>query len=145
MRGFLALAVPEHYGDPRAILALGEEALTAFIADKSNGNQGAERTRAWLTVAEEAVALYGDDPAVAYDDVAAELASEARLLHLLEAERKAHAAARETAYQKADPAGLARSLPGVATVGGPVLVAAMGRPGRFLTGSPSSPSAASPP
>ena len=29
--------------------------------------------------------------------------------------------------------GLARSLPGVATVGGPALVAAMGRPGRFPT------------
>jgi transposase len=128
------LAVLEHYGDPRAILALGEEALTRFIVDKSNGNHGAERARAWITVAEEAVAVYGDDPAVPYTHVAAELASEACLLHLLEAERKAHAAARETAYQKADPAGLARSLPGVATVGGPVLVAAMGRPGRFPDG-----------
>lgn len=33
-----------------------------------------------------------------------------------------------------DPAGLARSLPGLATVGGPALVAAMGEPARFARG-----------
>ncbi|HEY5113929.1 MAG TPA: transposase [Nakamurella sp.] len=31
--------------------------------------------------------------------------------------------------------GLARTLPGVAEVSGPVLVAGMGRPGRFPTGA----------
>jgi len=46
-----------------------------------------------------------------------------------------HAAERENAYRFTDPGGLARSLPGVAAVGGPALVASMGRPGRFPTGS----------
>jgi len=77
------------------------------------------------------VELYGDDPAVAFEDLAAELASEARLWRASEAEHHAHAEARETAYQHVDPEGLARSLPGVATTGGPVIVAVMGRPGRF--------------
>jgi transposase len=129
------LAVLEHYGDPRAIVALGEEALATFIAARSHGNHGTDRAKAWMAAAAEAVALYGDDPAVAYADVAAELATEARILALLEAERAAHSKAREAAYAKVDPTGLARSLPGIAAVGGPVLVASMGRPGRFANGS----------
>lgn len=129
------LAVLEHYGDPRALLALGEEKLTAFVRDQSNGLHGATRAKLWLAAATEAIELYGDDPAVPYDDVAAELASEVRLLRLLKAELKAHGDAREEAYAKVDPTGLARSLPGIAAVGGPVLLAAMGRPGRFSDGA----------
>ncbi len=129
------LAVLGHYGDPRALLALGEEALTAFIKAQSNGYHGERKAKAWLDSAREAVELYGDDPAVAYQDVAAELATEARVLALFESELAAHAKAREAAYQKVDPAGLARSLPGIAWVGGPVLVSAMARPGRFSSGA----------
>lgn len=129
------LAVLEHFGDPRKLLALGEEALTAFIAKESNGLHGGTRAKAWLLAASEALELYGDDPAVPYDDVAAEMATEARLLRLLKAELKEHGLAREAAYQKVDPAGLARTLPGVAAVGGPMLVSAMGRPGRFPDGA----------
>jgi hypothetical protein len=33
------------------------------------------RARAWLGVAQAAVALYGDDPAMPYQDLAAELAT----------------------------------------------------------------------
>ena len=44
---------------------------------------------------------------------------------------KLHARALEVAYRAIDPDGLARSLPGVADIGGPVLVACMGNPDRF--------------
>jgi transposase len=86
-------------------------------------------------VARSALDLYGEDPAVAFEDLAAEMASEARLLRAVLEEQRTHAKAREDAYAKVDPAGLARSLPGVAEIGGPVLVAAMGRPGRFRNGA----------
>ena len=39
------LAVLEHFGDPRKLLALGQEALTAFIANESNGLHGASGPR----------------------------------------------------------------------------------------------------
>jgi transposase len=133
--GVADLAVLERYGDPRRLLALGEARLTRFITKCSNGQHGAERARAWRRAAGEALALYGEDPAVAYAEVAAELASEARLLRLLMAERDGHARAREEQYRKVDPSGLARSLPGVAVVGGPVVVASMGRPARFGNGA----------
>jgi hypothetical protein len=53
----------------------------------------------------------------------------------LVAERDTHVAAREQAYLKADPTELARSLPGVAISGGPMLVATMGNPARFANGA----------
>src|SRR5690606_40132818 len=40
-----------------------------------------------------------------------------------------------TCYRWVDPTALARSLPGVADVGGPALVAAMGDPARFRRGN----------
>ena len=46
----------------------------------------------------------------------------------------AHAAERESCYRWVDPSALARSLPGLAEVGGPALVACMGEPARFRRG-----------
>ena len=70
------------------------------------------------------VELYGDHPAVAFVDLAAEVATDVRLIRALEAELAIHAAERETAYRSADPGQLARTLPGLGQVGGPALAAA---------------------
>jgi transposase len=127
------LAVLERYGDPRAMLAAGHAQLTELLAAASRRRMGADHAAAWLRVAKAAVALFDDDPAMPFADLAAELASEVRLLRAVLAERRAHAKAREAAYRRVDPDGLARTLPGVATIGGPVLVAGMGRPQRFAS------------
>ena len=58
-----------------------------------------------------------------------------RLLRAIQAELAAHAAAREQHYRQVDPGQLARSLPGFAEISAPVLVAIMGRPGRFRDGT----------
>jgi transposase len=60
--------------------------------------------------------------------------TEVRLLRAVQAELAAHAAERERCYRWVDPCQLARSLPGVADIGGPALVAAIGDPARFPTG-----------
>ena len=129
------VAVLERYGDPRAMLRAGRARLTTLIRRTSRGHLGDERAAAWLGVARDAVDLYGDDPTVAFEDLAAEMATEARLFHAVLDERDRHARARETAYRQVDPDGLARTLPGVAEIGGPVLVAAMGDPARFSDGA----------
>ena len=87
----------------------------------------------WLAAAHAALELYGDHPAIAWQDLAAEVATEVRLLRATQAELAAHASQREACYQRVDPAALARSLPGLATVGGPALVATMGTASRFAT------------
>lgn len=132
--GAADLAVLERYADPNQLLTAGLKRVTAVIAKASHNHQGHDRALEWITAAQAAVELYGGHPAVAFTDLAAEVATEVRLLRTVQAELAAHAAEREKAYRWADPAGLARSLPGVAEIGGPALVAAIGDPARFPTG-----------
>jgi transposase len=133
--GVADLAVLERWADPRALLAAGPARLTALIVKASNGHLGADRAQQWRAAAAAAVELYADHPAIAWTDLAAEVGTEVRLLRATLGELAAHARERETAYRYADLGGLARSLPGVGDVGGPVLVAGMGRPGRFPNGA----------
>jgi transposase len=125
------LAVLERYADPRALLKAGRARLGALIAKVSNNHQGRARTEQWLTAAQASVDLYDDHPAVAFTDIAAEIATEVRLLRAIEVELAAHAAEREICYRWSDPAQLARSLPGLALVGGPALTVTIGRAQRF--------------
>jgi transposase len=109
--GAADLAVLERYADPNALIRLGMTRLTALIIKASHHHQGAERASQWL-----------------------QAATEVRLLRATQAELAAHAAEREARYQAVDPAGLARSLPGLADIGGPALAACMGDPARFRHG-----------
>ena len=133
--GKAGLAVPESYADPRTLLAAGEAGLTRLITTASSRQQGQERAGQWLAAAAAAIELYADHPAVPLEELAAEVATEIRLLRAIQAELAVHAAAREQHYLQVDPAQLARSLPGFAEISAPILVAAMGRPGRFRDGT----------
>jgi transposase len=126
------LAVLERYGDPRRLATVRRERLIALIGKVSN-NHGdpTAKADALRTAAREAVALYGADPAICFDSLADEIATEVRLIRTLEAERDRHAEMRENAYRQVDPDQLARTLPGIGEIGGPMLVAVMGDPHRF--------------
>jgi transposase len=128
------LAVLERFADPRALLAAGPTRLTKVIVKASHGHQGTERTAAWRAAASAAVELYATYPGMPFSDLAEEIVSEVRLLRAAQVELARHGAHREDAYRWTDPGQLARSLPGLGEVGGPVLVAVMGRPDRFPTG-----------
>ena len=132
--GVADLAVLERYADPNALVRAGEKRLTTLIAKASNGQQGIDRARQWIDAAGASIELYAGHPAVAFADLAAEIATEVRLLRAVQTELTAHAAERESCYRWVDPTQLARSLPGVADVSGPALVAAMGDPARFTRG-----------
>jgi transposase len=129
------LAVLEHYGDPRALRAAGLAELTQLITAVSHHQQGHDRARQWRDAAAAAAELYDGHPAVPFTELAAEVATEIRLLRAIQAELAAHATAREQHYVQADPDQLARSLPGFAEISAPVLIAAIGRPGRFRDGT----------
>jgi transposase len=115
-------------GHPGRLVEMGWGALSELVREASMGHLGAERAQQWLDAARGALALYSDHPAFAADALAEEVQTEIRLLAAIEKELSVHATAREAAYQEVDPGALARSLPGVAEVGGPALVALMGRP-----------------
>jgi transposase len=131
--GAADLAVLQRYADPNALVRLGKSRLGRLIAKASHGRLGAERAEQWLRAAQASIDLYGGHPAVSFTDLAAEVATEVRLLNATEQELAVHAAERERCYRWVDPLALARSLPGLAEVGGPALVACMGNPARFRT------------
>jgi transposase len=125
------LAVLERWADPNALLKAGKARLTGVIVKASNNHLGADRAGEWIAAARSSVELYGCDSAVPFSDLAAEVATEVRLLRAIQAELDDHAEVREAAYLAVDTWELARSLPGLAEIGAPVLVAVMGRPQRF--------------
>jgi transposase len=127
------LAVLERYADPRVLLRLGRARLTALIVKASHNHQGAARAQQWLAAARAAVELYGEHPAVAFTDLAAEIATEVRLLRAITAELATHETERESCYRWVDPAQLARTLPGLATVGGPAMTVVIADPARFAS------------
>ena len=93
------LAVLERYGDPRRLANVSRERLIALIY-KAGPNHGdpAAKAQALRTVAREALDVYGDDPAICFESLAAEMATAIRLIHSLENERDGHALTREDAY-----------------------------------------------
>lgn len=132
--GAADLTVLERFADPNTLVTAGVKRLTAIIAKASNNHQGAARAAEWVAAAEASIELYASHPAIAFADLAAEVATEVRLLRAVQAELAGHATERESCYRWVDPTAVARSLPGLADVGGPALVAAMGDPARFARG-----------
>jgi hypothetical protein len=82
--GKAGLAVLEHHAGPRALLAAGTAELTRLITTASGGQQDQERAGQWRAAAAAATELYGDHPAVPYDELAAEVVTEVRLLQAAE-------------------------------------------------------------
>ncbi len=128
------LAVLERWADPNILVRAGRRRVAAVIANTSNNHSGIERAEVWLSAAHAAIELYAGHPAVAFTALAAEIATEVRLVLVFEHELVEHASERERAYANVDPAGLARSLPGISDVGGPALVAKLGDAARFRRG-----------
>jgi transposase len=125
------LAVLERWADPNLLVSAGRKRIAAVIGKASNNHNGLDRADEWLAAAQAAIELYAGHPAVAFADLAAEIATEVRVLRVIEDELHAHASARENAYTKVDSSELARSLPGISEVGGPILVAKLGDVARF--------------
>jgi len=125
------LEVLRAFGNPKALVAEGVDAIEALIVEVSRGVHGREKAEAFVAAATEALELYGDTDAVAFEALAADLATEIALLEAIEAARAPHERRREELYVKVDPEGLARSVPGIGEKGAPVAVAVVGRAGRF--------------
>jgi transposase len=129
------LQILAHTGaDPRVLLAMGPGRLSRLVAKASRHQLGRPRAEEWLEAARLSVELYDEHPAAAFEETAEEIKIEVRMLQAAEAELKEQEVRRERAYRQVDPEQLARTLPGMGDVGGPVLVAFMGRPQRFPGG-----------
>ena len=67
------LAVLERWADPKALVAVGRTRLQRVLASASAGQQGTQRAEQWLAAAHAALELYGDHPAIAFQELAAEV------------------------------------------------------------------------
>ncbi|MFN8193550.1 MAG: transposase [Nocardioidaceae bacterium] len=78
-------------GPTRALLRAGRARLTAVIVKASHNHLGAARAEQWREAAAAAVELYGDHPAIAWSDLAAEIVTEVALLRAVQAQLVQHA------------------------------------------------------
>lgn len=124
------LEVLRAWGNPKDLVAACVDAVDELIQSVGRGMHGRSKAEAFAA-ATEALALYGDTDAVPFEALAADLATEIDLLGALEAARAPHERRREELYDKVDPGGIARSVPGVGEKGGPLAVAVVGRAARF--------------
>jgi transposase len=80
--GAADLAVLDRYADPRALARAGQARLATVITKASHGHQGTSRARQWLDAARASLELYAGHPAVDFAGLAAEIATEVRLLRV---------------------------------------------------------------
>jgi transposase len=115
-----ALLILEKYADPRGLRRLGRRRLTELLIRSSGGAWRDVKADGLLAAAEETLALWASG-GIDFAELAADIASEVRVIRQLEAEIAAHDRRIETLYDQADPLGVVRSAPGL----GPVLAAAI--------------------
>jgi hypothetical protein len=112
----------------------GVKRLTTLIEKHSNNHQGIDRARQWINAAERRSSSTPTTPRSRSPIWPPRSPPKSGSCEPCRPSSPNHATERETAYRWVDPAELARSLPGLADIGGPALVAAMGDPARFARG-----------
>lgn len=126
------LVVLERYGDPRRLARAPRNRLVGLIACASrNHADSAAKADGFRQGPRDALDLYGDDPATNFDALADEITSEVRTLRCRSTNVTGVPQPVRPPPSRSIPASRPRSLPGIATVGAPMLVAVMGDPGRF--------------
>ncbi len=111
-----ALEILERYGDPRKLRRLGVNRLTVMMRRTSGGQWGIDKAQQLITAAGEAIMLWEHNQ-LDFEELAWDLASEVRLVRQLGDEITRLEQRIDVLYEKADPAGIVISAPGV----GPIL------------------------
>jgi transposase len=113
--GKSALEILERYGDPRKLRRLGVNRLAALVRRVSGGKWGTDEAAGLVDAATEALKLWEHD-GLDFDELAWDLASEVRMVRRLDDEIARLETRIDELYNKADPAGIVISTPGVGTI-----------------------------
>ena len=117
------------YACPDTVERLGRARLGRFLYRHSRGHWGPEHAAALLDAAEETLALWED--AFDFDQLAEDIAVEARLALILTDEVAALDERIALLFEEADPEAILTSAPGIGPVTGPQILARLGDPNRF--------------
>jgi len=117
------------YADPHTLRRLGRARLAKFFWRHSHGAWGDAHATRLLAVADETLALWGDE--IDYGELADDIAVEARLA--LQLSTEVHELEQRIAVflHNVDPAGIMTSVPGVGRTNGAQILARLGDPNRF--------------
>lgn len=126
----LAFLTP--YGDPHAVIRLGEARLTRFLQARSRGQYGQVPAKALIAVAKETLALWGPE-GMDFAELAADIAIEAEQAIFLSAQIKEVDERLANFYAETDPDGIVASTPGVGPVISAVIAGRIGDPHRFTS------------
>lgn len=122
-----ALAVLERYADPRKLKKLGPKRLGEFLIRHSRGAWRDDKAAELIAAADASLALW-DGGGLAFEELAADIAAEVRVVHQLTEEIDRLDDRIEELYDEADPGGIVISAPGVATT---LAAGILGRAGDF--------------
>jgi transposase len=133
--GKTALAVLERYADPRKLKKLGPKRLAEFVIRHSRGAWRDDKADQLLAAADATLSLW-DGGGLAFDELAADIAAEVRVIGQLTDEIDRLDDRIADLYRQADPAGIVISAPGVATTLAAGILGRIGDLNRFanLTG-----------
>jgi hypothetical protein len=120
-----ALWVLENLADPRELATIGPETLAGELARRSRGAWRDDKAAELIGVARESLELWAGG-GLDFDELAQDVAAEVRVIHQLQAEIDALDERIERLYDAADPGGIVRSAPGLATT---LSAAILGRTG----------------
>lgn len=108
-----ALAVLERYADPHKLKKLGRKRLTQFMIRHSRGAWRDDKADQLLAAADATLTLW-DGGGLAFDDLAADIAAEVRVIRQLTEEIDQLDERIACLYDQADPGGIVISAPGLA-------------------------------
>ena len=127
-----ALAVLERYADPRALKKLGRKRLTTLLIRASRGAWRESKADDLLLAADESIELWAAG-GLDFEELAADIAAEVRLLRLITAEIAAIEDRIEALYEEADPKGIVVSTPGLGVTLSAGILGRLGDPDRFAS------------
>ena len=125
-----ALRFCAKYAHPQRVKQLGRARLAEFFRRSSRGACNDERAGAVIAAANATLTLWSPD-GIDFDALAADIAIEARLALAVNDEITQLDKRIAELYDRADPAGIVRSAPGVGRIGAPQIAGRLGDASRF--------------
>ena len=110
--GKAAMALVGRYGSPKAMVRLGKARIAALLIKHSRGAWREDKAEQILAVARSAIELWDGLEGCDFDEIAEDLACEARIIKVLEAEIRELDARAAGLLAEIDPDGLFMSMPG---------------------------------
>lgn len=130
--GKAALMLLARYGDPNALIRLGQARLTRFLARHSRGWWKDDHAARLLAAARESLELWGS-AGIDFAELAADIAVEAEQAQVLTEQIEDLEERIANLYEQADPDGLVASAPGVGPVTSAIIAGRIGDPHRFTS------------